>query len=832
MAQFRIDQVTPGAGTAGRTRHDLVPGEVITLVATDPIGGGVTYEWEILDRVGSSATLSATTGSSVTIGPFGLITQPCAFLIRLTANDSGTVTTVERIASVRTTVAGLRLALFPETAPSSGTLTTNDPDESTDNAVYVNRSGTGANEQNWRGWGEWAYEVVMALEAISGAVAAPSLQTVYDAAAPTVIVDASGPITVDDGVSTPASLIDLTRVNAGGPALIARSQGGGVEPTVQLEVSGDGFTAISTAGPGATLELSPTEVEGSDTLLVAAAGELRMRSAGASVVLDALDPGGYIETYVDSGLRAWVGAADAGFAVDVLPATPNTHKLGDAGSTWVEIHGDQFLDPVQRSLFAPTLEAYGGVAFVVATTDHNKMIACSNGAAITATVNFGIGEPENNTTMWFQQQGAGQITIVAVGGTVRVPTGYLAATAAQWSIIKITIDAVNDEVHVSGSGLALDPAAPVVDLQYAYDGGETITLATSTPIQITTDAAGDDAFIIDDGEKTTTVRAGMILGADTEAVFEKTFTLVGASPPTGSAVTTVLAGGYAAQDGLGGGGWVRVTPGQGYVMGGGEAPFSQDTPPGSVEIIAPNGGGTILAATTAAGDCNVIISAGADNYPDSAPTVSESILMRAESTLIEDTDGDVLVMFQSGQSIFRAGVTAAPGLALSALDTGLVGASQSISFVTDGQEAFNVYRPAGGDAFEGLYSSVPLLPATDDAESLGRVDQRWGETYTVDLRSWWTPRVPWVRETGNFNLSVTAKVILISSASTVTVTLPDPADHEGRCWDILLEDDAPGDVTLARFGSEDIQGVAADYVLSGAWSKWRLFCNGDDWFLI
>lgn len=165
MALFRIDQATPGAGTAGLSRHDLVPGEIITLTATSPVGAGITYAWEILDKVNSTAVLSGTTGSSVTIGNAGLINQPCAFLIRLTVNNNGTITTEERIASVRS-LKGLRIPLFPETAPASNTLTSNDPSLSTDNANYANRGGVSAG-QNWRGWAEWTYEVVMVLESLS-----------------------------------------------------------------------------------------------------------------------------------------------------------------------------------------------------------------------------------------------------------------------------------------------------------------------------------------------------------------------------------------------------------------------------------------------------------------------------------------------------------------------------------------------------------------------------------------------------------------------------------------------------------------------------------------
>jgi hypothetical protein len=168
MAEFRIDQATPGSGTAGRSRHDLIQGEAITLVATSPTGVGVTYTWEMLDKVGSTATLSGTSGPSVTIGGAGAVTRPCAFLVKMTANDGGNISEVVRIASVRTLNKQLRVPLFPETAPTSNRLNSNNPDLSTDNASYPNRAGTGVTGQNWRGWAEWAYEITLAVEAGGG----------------------------------------------------------------------------------------------------------------------------------------------------------------------------------------------------------------------------------------------------------------------------------------------------------------------------------------------------------------------------------------------------------------------------------------------------------------------------------------------------------------------------------------------------------------------------------------------------------------------------------------------------------------------------------------
>lgn len=174
MATFRIDQATPGAGIAGVSRHDLIDGEVISLVATEPTGPGVTYSWEIIDKVGSVASLTSTTGSSTSIGNAGQVTQPCSFLIQLAANDNGTITYQRLICSVVTATLGLRIPLFSETASPTGTLASNDPTESDDNAVYTDRAGLGVTEQNWRGWMEWVYQLTLHLESVSNNLPAAS----------------------------------------------------------------------------------------------------------------------------------------------------------------------------------------------------------------------------------------------------------------------------------------------------------------------------------------------------------------------------------------------------------------------------------------------------------------------------------------------------------------------------------------------------------------------------------------------------------------------------------------------------------------------------------
>lgn len=163
--KFRIDQATPGQGTDDRTRTDLIPGEVITFVAVDPAPGpGVTYQWELFDRVGSSSGLSASSGSSVTLP--AQVSTLFGFQVEMRAYLNGQfVGSVQRIAACRSPNKQLRPPMFRESASGLAKLSARNPDASTDNEEQSDLAGTGEVAQNWRGYAQFLWELTLAVEA-------------------------------------------------------------------------------------------------------------------------------------------------------------------------------------------------------------------------------------------------------------------------------------------------------------------------------------------------------------------------------------------------------------------------------------------------------------------------------------------------------------------------------------------------------------------------------------------------------------------------------------------------------------------------------------------
>jgi hypothetical protein len=254
-AQFRIDQTTPGIGVAGRARHDLVINETITLTATSPAPGpGITFSWEILDKVGTTAVLSASTGQSVTIPGGSLTSRPYGFKVRLTVNDNGVISRTTRVFSCRNAI-GLRVPLFGEDAPRESSLAANDPDLSVDNALYSNRAGLGASEQNWRGWAEWGWELVNVINSLSGgSIPAGPAGGDLGGTYPNPQVRGLYGVAIDATAATPspgdALIYDGTNYK---PAPAGGGSGGGTEPfllVVGNSLEGDTLANCDYLDPG------------------------------------------------------------------------------------------------------------------------------------------------------------------------------------------------------------------------------------------------------------------------------------------------------------------------------------------------------------------------------------------------------------------------------------------------------------------------------------------------------------------------------------------------------------------------------------------------------
>lgn len=86
--------------------------------------------------------------------------------------------------------------------------------------------------------------------------------------------------------------------------------------------------------------------------------------------------------------------------------------------------------------------------------------------------------------------------------------------------------------------------------------------------------------------------------------------------------------------------------------------------------------------------------------------------------------------------------------------------------------------------------------------------------------------------TGDITLAYNTLYFVDTSAAR-TLTLPNPANFTAPIW----IKDATGsamtnNITVARFGGESIEGLAASYALQANWGSWVFVSNGTNWFLI
>lgn len=101
-----------------------------------------------------------------------------------------------------------------------------------------------------------------------------------------------------------------------------------------------------------------------------------------------------------------------------------------------------------------------------------------------------------------------------------------------------------------------------------------------------------------------------------------------------------------------------------------------------------------------------------------------------------------------------------------------------------------------------------------------------------------TAKTAFTTKTANYTITTSDSIIFIdSSGSAFNLQLPNPSTigsaGSTRVYRIVdtVGTLSTNNVTLVRFGSEKIEGVAANRLLQTDWGMWQLTTNGTDWFL-
>lgn len=413
-ATFRIDQVGPGTGTLDRSRHDLVTGAVITLVVPSPVSGA-TYSWELLDTVGSTAVLSAATGTTVTIGNSAAIVDFCGFSIKCTESILGIPDTYTiRVCSVRSSVTGIRPVLFRESADASSTVAAPNTSGSTDNATYSDLSGRGASAQNYRGWCEAIYETQKALNtartaATSAAAAAAAAQSSADTHATRHL---SAGLDEIDGDKLD---IDYVAVN---------------------------FTSTTASGITTSTAQLSSYLKGIDLQL-------------ATMVTATTTAQSAADAHAGRHLSAQADEIDAD-KLDIDYVAVNFTSTTASGITTTTAHLSSYLKGIdlqiatinasiatKASLDLDTPVVYTGTSNSASTADARKPIESSNASPNTLTLPSGM--PVGSITP-LQQTGAGETTYAGPGGSVNFRTPGGAKSSTQYAMCYLYVRSATEYV--------------------------------------------------------------------------------------------------------------------------------------------------------------------------------------------------------------------------------------------------------------------------------------------------------------------------------------------------------------------------------------------------
>jgi hypothetical protein len=219
------------------------------------------------------------------------------------------------------------------------------------------------------------------------------------------------------------------------------------------------------------------------------------------------------------------------------------------------------------------------------------------------------------------------------------------------------------------------------------------------------------------------------------------------------------------------------------------------------------------------GSGSVITITTATDIPRYAPVSSQSI----GQSLPQSTIYSPLARF-----------AVAPGTFTIETFNGTAMTTQTVSFTGVTNTSFTGCTGGTGQMISGALPDISLL---------GTNVQEFDTTYaTADGYQTLKKVGPQFRSrrkvTSSTSLALTDAVVGVdSSAGAVTLTLPTPstAAAYGSSWTLRIQDEgnaaATHNITIARAGTEKINGAAADYVISTNSKGVNVYSDGTDWFI-